>query len=172
MDCYAILQSRALYLFPTKALTQDQFSALQLLLEKVEAGPALAIYDGDTPARNRPAIRTNARLLLTNPDMLHLGILPHHTDWAKFFRHLRCVVLDEAHVYRGVFGSHLANVLRRLRRLARFYGTELQFFLASATLANPLEFAGRLVEAPVALVDEDGSGRGPKIIPYLQPASA
>jgi DEAD/DEAH box helicase domain-containing protein len=155
-------ERRALYLFPTKALTQDQFSALERLLGPVEPRPPVAIYDGDTPARDRPAIRRNARLLLTNPDMLHIGILPHHTDWAEFFHHLRYVVLDEAHVYRGVFGSHVANVLRRLRRIARFYGTELQFFLASATLANPQEFAGRLVEAPVALINDDGSGRGPK----------
>lgn len=157
-------EARALYLFPTKALTQDQFAALERLLSAIEDDrrPALAIYDGDTPTRHRPAIRSGARLLLTNPDMLHLGILPHHTDWAAFFRSLRHVVLDEAHIYRGVFGSHLANVLRRLQRIARFYGSELQFFLTSATLANPQEFAQRLVEAEVALVDEDGSGRGPR----------
>jgi DEAD/DEAH box helicase domain-containing protein len=155
-------EARSLFLFPTKALTQDQFAALERLLGTVEAALPIAIYDGDTPARHRPAMRANTRLLLTNPDMLHLGILPHHTDWAGFFRNLRFVVLDEAHVYRGVFGSHVSNVLRRLRRIAGFYGSPLQFFLASATLANPQEFAGRLVEAEVALVDEDGSGRGPK----------
>ena len=157
-------ETRALYLFPTKALAQDQLAALQRLLNPLELAmqPALAIYDGDTPPRHRPAIRSSAPLVLTNPDMLHLGILPHHTDWAGFFRALRYVVLDETHVYRGVFGSHLANVLRRLRRLAKFYGAQLQFFLTSATLANPQEFAGRLVEEPVALVDEDGAGHGPK----------
>jgi DEAD/DEAH box helicase domain-containing protein len=162
---------RALYLFPTKALAQDQLAALERLLSGLEAQPrpAPAIYDGDTPARTRPGLRLNTRLLLTNPDMLHLGILPHHTDWAGFFGSLRFVVLDEAHVYRGVFGSHVANVLRRLRRIAGFYGQELQFFLASATLANPQEFAGRLVEAQVALVDEDGSGRGPKTFLIYNP---
>jgi DEAD/DEAH box helicase domain-containing protein len=163
--------ARALYLFPTKALTQDQLTALEGLLDSIEADrqPSLAIYDGDTPSRYRPAIRSKARLLLTNPDMLHLGILPHHTDWVDFFRNLSYVVLDEAHVYRGVFGSHLANVLRRLRRIAHFYGAELQFFLASATLANPQEFTTRLVEVEAALVHEDGSGHGPKTFLIYNP---
>jgi DEAD/DEAH box helicase domain-containing protein len=162
---------RALYIFPTKALAQDQLAALERLLDSLGPAvrPPLAIYDGDTSTRHRPAIRTNARLLLTNPDMLHLGILPHHTDWAEFFRNLRYVVIDETHVYRGVFGSHLANVLRRLRRIAHFYGAQLQFFLTSATLANPLEFAGLLVEEPVEIVSEDSSGHGPKTFIIYNP---
>jgi DEAD/DEAH box helicase domain-containing protein len=164
-------ETRALYLFPTKALTQDQLASLERLLDSLEPAlrPPMAIYDGDTPARHRPAIRSSARLLLTNPDMLHLGILPHHTDWASFFRNLRYVVLDETHIYRGVFGSHLANVLRRLRRIAHFYNAELQFFLTSATLANPLEFASLLVEAPVTIIDQDGSGHGPKTFLIYNP---
>lgn len=150
-------QGRALYLFPTKALAQDQLSALRSLeLHSVEA----AIYDGDTPSRHRQTIRNQARLILSNPDMLHTGILPHHTLWADFFRHLRYVVLDEMHVYRGVFGSHVANVLRRLRRIARFYGAEPQFILTSATLANPGELARNLVEAPVELIDREGAAHG------------
>jgi len=151
--------AKALYFFPTKALTQDQLSNLQALQTKI---PHLksAIYDGDTPARDRPAIRVNARLVLTNPDMLHTGILPHHTSWAEFFRNLEFVVIDELHTYRGVFGSHVANVIRRLKRVAAFYGAEPQFILTSATIGNPRELAEKLIEAPVTLIDEDGSARG------------
>ncbi len=155
-------QARALYLFPTKALTQDQLSGLQALIP-VEAGSvpvAPAIYDGDTPQAQRAAVRQKSRIILSNPDMLHTGILPHHTNWADFFRSLRFVVIDEMHTYRGVFGSHVANVIRRLRRVARFYGAEPQFILTSATIGNPAELAQRLIEAPVALVDTDGSARG------------
>jgi DEAD/DEAH box helicase domain-containing protein len=149
--------ARALYLFPTKALAQDQLSNLQAMgLPAVSA----AIYDGDTLAHARPAIRRNARLVLSNPDMLHTGILPHHTIWADFFRNLRFVVIDEMHAYRGVFGSHVANVLRRLRRVARFYGSDPRFILASATIANPHELAKKLVEAPVTVIDHDGASRG------------
>ena len=160
--------ARALYIFPTKALAQDQQAGLQKLL----AAPSLynstttqlksAIYDGDTPAGARSSIRSNARVVLSNPDMLHTGILPHHTIWAEFLRGLRYVVIDEMHVYRGVFGSHVANVLRRLRRIAGFYGTFPQFFLTSATIGNAKDLAERLTEAPVTLIDEDGSGRGPR----------
>jgi DEAD/DEAH box helicase domain-containing protein len=151
--------AKALYLFPTKALTQDQLSNLQALQSKI---PNLnsAIYDGDTPARHRPSIRRNARLVLTNPDMLHTGILPHHTSWADFFRDLKYVVIDELHTYRGVFGSHVANVIRRLKRVAAFYGAEPGFILTSATIGNPAELAEKLIEAPVTLINEDGSGRG------------
>ena len=157
--------ARALYLFPTKALTQDQLSNLQTLQSKIPFGHDVknlesAIYDGDTPQRNRPAIRKNARILLTNPDMLHTGILPHHTNWADFFRNLRFVVIDEVHTYRGVFGSHVANVIRRLKRVAAFYGASPQFILTSATIGNPKELAEKLTEAPVTLIDEDGSARG------------
>ena len=159
--------ARALYLFPTKALAQDQFTSLNNLINAlpeplIAEGLPVSTYDGDTPHRIRPTIRSVARLLITNPDMLHVGILPHHTEWSNFFRHLRFVVIDEAHIYRGVFGSHLANVLRRLRRVAAFYGARPQFILTTATLANPHEFAARLIEAEVSIVDEDGAGRGPK----------
>jgi len=158
--------ARALYLFPTKALAQDQLANLrQLDLKEVPA----SIYDGDTPPKYRPAIRGQARLVLSNPDMLHTGILPHHTAWAEFFANLRYVVIDEMHVYRGVFGSHVANVLRRLSRIAHSYGADPVFLLTSATIANPVELAERLVEAPVALVDEEGAARGPKTFLIYNP---
>ena len=157
-------QARALYLFPTKALAQDQQTSLQELLasqpETVQPNILPAIYDGDTPTHARSAIRSQARLLISNPDMLHMGILPHHTTWAQFFRGLQLVVLDEAHAYRGVFGSHIANLLRRLKRIAHFYGAYPQFILTSATIANPLEFATRLAEEEFSLIDEDGAPRG------------
>jgi DEAD/DEAH box helicase domain-containing protein len=146
--------ARALCLFPTKALTQDQLETLERF--NVPA----SVYDGDTPPRNRPAIRKNARIVLTNPDMLHMGILPHHTNWADFFRNLKFVVVDELHTYRGVFGSHVANVIRRLKRVAAFYGASPQFILTSATIGNPKELAEKLIESPVTLIDEDGSARG------------
>ncbi len=149
--------ARALYLFPTKALAQDQLASLQAL--ELPGIPA-AIYDGDTPTHSRPAIRRSARLLLSNPDMLHTGILPHHTIWAEFFRDLNFIVIDEMHVYRGVFGSHVANVLRRLRRITRFYGAKPRFILTSATLANPQQLAEKLVEAPVTVIEHDGASRG------------
>ena len=156
-------QARALYLYPTKALAQDQLSAIKDLLSGLSDFPlSPAIYDGDTSQSSRPAIRTKARLVISNPDMLHTGILPHHTAWAEFFRNLRFVVIDEMHVYRGVFGSHVANVIRRLKRVAHFYGAGPQFILTSATIANPAELAGRLAEIPVTLIDEDGSARGEK----------
>jgi DEAD/DEAH box helicase domain-containing protein len=162
-------EARALYLFPTKALARDQAETVRRLLVSGTSPSApppspftIAAYDGDTPASRRPAIRQQARLLITNPDMLHAGILPHHTSWADFFHRLQFVVLDEMHVYRGVFGSHVANVLRRLRRVAHFYGARPQFILTSATIANPEELAERLIEGPVALVDEDGASRGTK----------
>lgn len=168
------LQARALYLFPTKALTQDQLSTLNAILtanNKLKP----AIYDGDTPSNNRSSIRTNARIVLSNPDMLHTGILPHHTRWGEFFRHLRFVIIDELHCYRGVFGSHVANVLRRLRRIAHHYGTNPQFILTSATIANPKEVAEWLVEAPVQVIDDDGAACGARHIliynpPVLDPA--
>lgn len=150
--------TRALYLFPTKALAQDQLSNLQSLNSTLTP----AIYDGDTSASARPAIRKNARIILSNPDMLHTGILPHHTNWGDFFTNLRFVVIDEAHTYRGVFGSHVANVIRRLKRVANFYGANPQFILASATIGNPKELAEHLIEEPVHLIDNDGSARGPR----------
>jgi DEAD/DEAH box helicase domain-containing protein len=157
--------ARALYLFPTKALAQDQLSSLQAFNNNLTLDPSRlipAIYDGDTPQKDRSAIRSNARIVLSNPDMLHTGILPHHTNWNEFLSHLCYVVIDEAHTYRGVFGSHVANVLRRLKRIAGFYGARPQFILASATIGNPRELAERLIEEPVHLIDNDGSARGPR----------
>jgi DEAD/DEAH box helicase domain-containing protein len=148
-------RARAIYLYPTKALAQDQARALNAL-ELRQLRPA--IYDGDTPREARAQIRKGANLVLTNPDMLHLGILPNHPAWAELFANLAVVVVDEAHVYRGVFGSHVANVLRRLRRIAAAYGTEPRFLLSSATIANPVELAERLTGLEgVQLIDEDCS---------------
>jgi DEAD/DEAH box helicase domain-containing protein len=149
-------KARALYLYPTKALAQDQARALAAfgLSERVRP----AIYDGDTPREARAQIRRRANVVLTNPDMLHVGILPHHDAWGELFANLAVVVIDEAHVYRGVFGSHVANVLRRLRRIASAYGTEPRFLLTSATIANPLELAERLTGLEdMRLIDRDGS---------------
>jgi DEAD/DEAH box helicase domain-containing protein len=149
-------QARALYLYPTKALAQDQARALQRFGLGERLRPA--IYDGDTPREARAQIRRRANIVLTNPDMLHLGILPHHEAWATLFANLAVVVIDEAHVYRGVLGSHVANVLRRLRRVAAAYATEPRFLLASATIANPRELAERLTGLEeIGLIDEDGS---------------
>src|SRR5687768_1244439 len=156
-------EARALYLFPTKALSQDQLSNLQTLnlaLDTLNLAPS--IYDGDTPQSARLAIRRNARIVLSNPDMLHTGILPHHTNWADFFTNLKFVVIDEMHTYRGVFGSHVANVIRRLKRVANFYRANPQFILASATIGNPKELAEHLIEEPIHLIDNDGSARGPR----------
>lgn len=150
--------SRALYIFPTKALAQDQLSNLQSSIVNLKS----SIYDGDTPQKDRAQIRRNARIVLTNPDMLHTGILPHHTNWLEFFSNLKFIVIDEAHTYRGVFGSHVANVLRRLKRVVRFHGAKPQFILASATIGNPQGLAEKLIEEPVHLVEDDGSARGPR----------
>ncbi len=150
--------SRALYLFPTKALAQDQLRALRDLAPWVVA----ATFDGDTPASERAAIRRSAQVLITNPDMLHLGIMPNHKSWSQLLRHLRFVVVDEVHLYRGVFGSHLALVLRRLRRLCRYYGSTPQFIAASATIANPQEHLERLTGLPFELVADDGAPYGGK----------
>lgn len=140
--------SRALYLFPTKALAQDQLASLHDLAGCVNAATGADIgvftYDGDTPSDARRAIRTRANVVLSNPDMLHSGILPHHPRWAKLFENLRFVVIDELHAYRGVFGSHVANVLRRLQRICRHYGSAPLFICSSATIANPRELAERL----------------------------
>ncbi len=145
---------RALYLYPTKALAQDQ---ARKLAELGPPGLRQAIYDGDTPREERPSIRRRANLVLTNPDMLHVGVLPHHKRWGDFLANLGWVVVDEAHTYRGVFGSHVANVLRRLRRVARVYGADPRFVLTSATIANPQELAERLTGLPFELLDDDGA---------------
>ncbi len=157
---------RALYLYPTKALAQDQARSLAALRP-----PNLreAIYDGDTPREERPAIRRRSNLVLTNPDMLHVGILPHHKSWGDFLANLEWVVVDEAHTYRGVFGSHVANVLRRLRRVARYYGGEPRFLLASATIANPVGLAEELVGTPFELIDDDGAPRSGREIAMWNP---
>jgi DEAD/DEAH box helicase domain-containing protein len=148
--------ARALYLYPTKALAQDQARAINAFGLTKQVRPA--IYDGDTPRETRGDIRRRANVVLTNPDMLHVGILPHHGAWERLFSHLRIVVVDEAHVYRGVFGSHVANVLRRLLRIAAAYGSDVRVLLASATIANPVELAERLTGLQdIGLIDEDGS---------------
>ena len=157
---------RALYLYPTKALAQDQARSLGRLRPP---GLREAIYDGDTPREERPAIRSRNNLVLTNPDMLHVGVLPHHRRWGDFLSNLGWVVVDEAHTYRGVFGSHVANVLRRLRRVARAYGGEPRFLLASATIANPVELAEGLVGTPFELVDDDGAPRAGREIAMWNP---
>ena len=161
-------QSRALYLFPTKALAQDQFFNLLSLQSKITDLKS-SVYDGDTAQKDRSAIRRNARIVLTNPDMLHTGILPHHANWGDFFTGLKFVVIDETHTYRGVFGSHVANVIRRLKRVAEFYGARPQFILASATIGNPKELAEKLIEEPVELIDQDGSSRGERHLILYNP---
>jgi DEAD/DEAH box helicase domain-containing protein len=165
--------SRAIYLFPTKALAQDQLAELHQLTTHVNQASGTEIgvftYDGDTPQDARRAIRTRAHIVLSNPDMLHSGILPHHPKWAKLFENLRFVVVDELHAYRGVFGSHLANVLRRLQRVCRHYGSDPVFICSSATIANPRELAERLAEKPFALVDESGAPRGEKLFLFVNP---
>jgi DEAD/DEAH box helicase domain-containing protein len=157
---------RALYLYPTKALAQDQLRSLSAVrLPRLRA----AIYDGDTESERRWQIRKWANLILSNPDMLHVGVLPHHDRWGNVLSNLRYVIVDEAHVYRGVFGSHVANVLRRLRRLARIYGAEPQFLLASATIANPGELAQRLLGAPATVIGEDGAPRAERTVVLWNP---
>jgi DEAD/DEAH box helicase domain-containing protein len=160
--------ARALYLFPTKALAQDQLAELE---ELARALPELRIhtYDGDTPQDARRAVRARANVVLTNPDMLHAGILPHHTKWIALFQNLRYVIIDELHTYRGVFGSHLADVLRRLHRVCRHYGSAPQFVCTSATIANPQELAERLVGQPVGLVAESGAPTGEKVVVFYNP---
>src|SRR2546421_6581192 len=159
-------RARAIYLYPTKALAQDQARKLSAL-----RAPFLrhAIYDGDTPREERRAIRGRSNLILSNPDMLNVGVLPHHRQWGDVLANLALIVVDEAHVYRGVFGSHVANVLRRLRRLARAYGTEPPVVLASATIANPEELAERLVGDDCRLVDQDGAPRAERKVVMWNP---
>ena len=159
-------KTRALYLYPTKALAQDQARALaELKVPKVRS----AIYDGDTPSEQRWQIRKWSNLILTNPDMLHVGVLPHHDRWGDVLSNLAFVVIDEAHVYRGVFGSHVGNVLRRLRRLAHVYGAEPRFLLASATIANPGELARALLGVEATVVDDDGAPRAERTIALWNP---
>jgi len=162
--------SHALYLFPTKALAQDQLASLkELACPDLLPEGAIATFDGDTPQEERAAIKRQARVVLTNPDMLHLAILPNHQAWSRLFRHLSYVIIDEAHVYRGVFGSHTANVLRRLRRLCARYGSNPRFICCSATIANPGEHARNLVGLPFEVISEDGSPRGEKYFAFWNP---
>jgi DEAD/DEAH box helicase domain-containing protein len=165
--------TRALYLFPTKALAQDQLAELHALSELVTESTDLDIgvftYDGDTPSDARRAIRGKAHVVLSNPDMLHSGILPHHPRWAKLFENLRFVVIDELHAYRGVFGSHLSNILRRLQRICRHYGSDPVFICSSATIANPRELAEGLTGRPFELVDRNGAPRGEKFFLFVNP---
>ncbi|HET8592332.1 MAG TPA: DEAD/DEAH box helicase, partial [Solirubrobacterales bacterium] len=157
---------RAIYLYPTKALAQDQARKLG---ELRPPGLREAIYDGDTPREDRPSIRRRANLVLTNPDMLNVGVLPHHKRWGDYLANLGWVVVDEAHTYRGVFGSHVANVLRRLRRVARLYGADPRFVMASATIANPDELAERLTGLEFELLDDDGAPRAGREIAMWNP---
>ncbi len=161
--------ARAIYLFPTKALSQDQRAELDETIKLLPEEIRIFTYDGDTPQDARKAIRARGHIILTNPDMLHTGILPHHTKWIKLFENLKYVVIDELHNYRGIFGSHLANILRRLKRIATFYGSSPQFILCTATIANPREMAERMTEEPVSLVDDNGAPRGEKYFIFYNP---
>lgn len=158
--------ARVLYLAPTKALAGDQLRALTAL---AVPGLRAATYDGDTPFDERDWVRAHANWVLTNPDMLHLGVLPAHSRWAPFFRRLRYVVIDECHAYRGLFGSHVAQILRRLRRVCASYGTAPTFVLASATVASPAESAARLIGLPVTAVTDDGSPHGATVFGLWEP---
>lgn len=161
--------ARALYLFPTKALAEDQLEELHSLVEDMGSGLCVFTYDGDTPQDARRAVRQRANVVLTNPDMLHTGILPHHTKWAKLFENLRYIVIDELHYYRGVYGSHFGNILRRLHRLCEFYGSKPVFIACSATIANPRELAESLVGEPFELIDRSGAPAGEKVFIAYNP---
>lgn len=161
--------ARALYLFPTKALSRDQEEALKALMREAGVDHGAVTYDGDTPGDARRAARERSGVLLTNPDMLHAGILPHHANWARLFANLRYVVIDELHTYRGVFGSHLSNVLRRLLRVAHFHGAKPVVLFASATIGNPEDHASRMLGRPVSLVGESGAPAGPRHVLMYNP---
>ena len=161
--------SRALYMFPTKALAQDQLAELMELNDEVGAELGVFTYDGDTPSDARRAVRSRGQVVITNPDMLHTGILPHHTRWARFFADLKYVVLDELHIYRGVFGSHIANVVRRLKRICEFHGSKPVFILCSATIANPREHSENLTGRKAHLVAESGAPSGRKTVVFYNP---
>src|SRR5437870_11731427 len=172
----AVLQdpsSRALYLFPTKALAQDQLAELQTMCETIAIASGDQIgaftYDGDTPQDARRTIRARAQIVLSNPDMVHSGILPHHPRWAKVFENLKFVVIDELHAYRGVFGSHLSNIMRRLQRVCRHYGSDPIFICSSASIANPRELAEGLTGRPFELVSQSGAPRGEKFFLFVNP---
>ena len=161
--------ARAVYLFPTKALAEDQLHEFQKAVDAMGSDLRAFTYDGDTPQDARRAIRERANVIFTNPDMLHAGVLPHHTKWAKAFENLKYVVIDELHYYRGVYGSHLANLLRRLKRVCEFYGSSPQFICCSATIANPKELAESLTGLPFELVDRNGAPSGDKYVVFYNP---
>src|SRR6202171_997789 len=162
-------EARALYLFPTKALAQDQLTELTEVCAHLDSGIRTFTYDGDTSPSARSAIREAGHVVITNPDMLHAAILPHHTKWLKLFQNLEYVVIDELHAYRGVFGSHLGNVIRRLHRVCAFYGSRPTFILASATIANPGELAEKILERQVTVVDANGAPSAPKRLGFYNP---
>ncbi|MGD0229716.1 MAG: DEAD/DEAH box helicase [Syntrophorhabdales bacterium] len=162
-------ETRAIYLFPTKALANDQMTEVHHLIGELKADIKTFTYDGDTPDDARQAIRKQGHVVVTNPDMLHAGILPHHTKWQKLFSNLKYVVVDELHIYRGVFGSHVTNVFRRLKRVCRFYGQDPIFICCSATVANPREHAEDLIEKEVVLIDESGAPRSAKTFILYNP---
>ncbi len=169
---HAILENpdtRAIYLFPTKALAQDQLAEVHDLNARLDNRFGVFTYDGDTPSDARKAIREKGHLVLTNPDMLHTGILPHHTRWTRLFENLKYIVLDELHTYRGVFGSHLCNVIRRLRRIANFYGSNPQFICCSATIANPGQLAEKLLETDVEVLNLNGAPAAEKLFVFYNP---
>jgi DEAD/DEAH box helicase domain-containing protein len=161
--------ARALYLFPTKALSQDQLAELYGLIQEAGAPVKTFTYDGDTPPSARTKLRAAGHIVITNPDMLNTGILPHHTKWIKLFENLRYVVIDELHTYRGVFGSHVANLIRRLKRICAFYGSSPRFICSSATIRNPKDLAERLLEEPVTVIGESGAPSGEKRILFYNP---
>ena len=163
-------ETRALYIFPTKALAQDQLDELHGLITAAGADIKTFTYDGDTPADARRSVRSAGHVVITNPDMLHTAILPHHTKWVKLFENLRYVVIDELHQYRGVFGSHVSNVIHRLRRICRFYGSDPVFICCSATIANPAELASRVIGKEVTLVDNNGAPSGGKVTALFNPS--
>ncbi len=152
--------SRALYLFPTKALAQDQLSELHSFIQMLDVDIKTYTFDGDTPQTARRAIRSAGHIVISNPDMLHVGILPHHTKWIKLFENLEYVVIDEIHHYRGVFGSHLSNVIKRLKRICDFYGSSPTFICCSATIANPGELTERIIGKPIKVVNNNGAPSG------------
>ncbi|RSD26541.1 DEAD/DEAH box helicase [Mesobacillus subterraneus] len=161
--------ARALYMFPTKALAQDQKSEINELIQEAELAINSYTYDGDTPSNIRQKVRRAGHIVITNPDMLHSAILPHHTKWVSLFENLKYVVIDELHIYRGVFGSHVANVIRRLKRICNYYGSDPVFVCTSATIANPLELAEGLTEKEMVLIDNNGAPSGRKHFLFYNP---
>ena len=169
LDAVVKHKAKALYLFPTKALSQDQVAEVVAIDQAGELGVKAFTFDGDTPGDARKAVRTRGDIVVSNPDMLHQAILPHHTKWAQFFESLAFIVVDELHSYRGVFGSHVANVFRRLARICQFYGVKPIYIACSATIANPGELATRLIGQPVAAITKSGAPRGAKTVLLWNP---